>query len=218
MALLDAYCTIAQYRAAIGDKASAADATITAELLVMSRQLERALMVAPGYFNASAASQARIFNGNGRDILHLRDSAGYAYCLTEIATDGLAIDSDLDGSYDDYTLDLADAWVRGLPENAAAHSEPFTAIQLRPISTATLTTFPSGSRNVQITGTWGWAAVPQIIQDLVIHRTHDLRQGLSAGATGAVAAFEGVEQMQPRTLWLFKEAEAVYGRQLPVQA
>ena len=217
MALLDSYATLAQYRAAIGDKATAADATITAELTVMTRQLERALMLAPGYFNASSASQARVFDGNGRDTLQLRDSAGYAYCLTAIATDGIAIDSDLDGSYD-YTLDLADAWVRGLPENAAAHSEPFTAIQLRPLSSATLTIFPRLPGCVQITGTWGWAAVPQIIQDLVIHRTHELRQGLSAGATGAVAAFDGVEQMQPKTLWLFREAERLYGRQLPVFA
>ena len=216
MALLDAYATIAQYRAAIGDKASAADATITAELTVMSRQLERALMLAPGYFNVSSASQARVFDGNGRDTLQLRDSAGYAYCLTAIATDGLAIDSDLDGSYDDYTLDFADAWVRGLPENAAAHSEPFTAIQLRPVSGATLTTFPRLAGCVQITGTWGWAAVPQIIQDLVIRRTHELRQGLVAGAMQAVASFDGGEPMQPRTAWLFKEAERLYGRQLPV--
>lgn len=213
---MDSYATLAQYRAAIGDKATAADATITAELLAMSRQLERALWLAPGYFNASATGQARIFDGNGRDTLHLRDSAGYGYCLTAIATDGLAIDSDLDGAYDDYTLDLADAWVRGLPENAAAHSEPFTAVQLRPLSGATLTTFPRGRGSVQITGTWGWAAVPQIIQDLVIHRTHELRQGLSAGAMQSVAAFEGAEPMQPRTAWLFREAEKLYGRKLPV--
>ena len=218
MALLDSYATIAQYRAAIGDKATAADATITAELTVMSRQLERALMLAPGYFNASATSQARIFDGNGRDTLQLRDTAGYGYCLTAIATDGLAIDSDLDGSYDDYTFDLADAWVRGLPENAAAHSEPFTAIQLRPLSSATLTIFPRLPGCVQITGTWGWSAVPQIVTDLVIRRTHELRQGLVAGAMQAVPAFDGAEPMQPRTAWLFHEAERLYGRKLPVIA
>lgn len=218
MAILDSYATITQYRAAIGDKASAADATITAELLVMSRQLERALQVAPGYFNASATGQVRVFDGSGRAILQLRDKAGLGYCLTAIVADSLKIDSDLDGSYDDYLFDLSDAWVRGLPENAAAHSEPFTAIELRPLSAATLTIFPKLSGCVEITGTWGWAAVPQIIQDLVIHRTHDLRQGLSAGAVGAVAAFDVPAQMQPRTLWLFREAERLYGRQLPVLA
>lgn len=216
MAILSAYATIAQFRAAIGDKATAADATITAELLTMSRQLERALGLAPGYFNASATGQARVFDGNGRSILELRDREGYGYCLTAIVADSLAIDSNLDGSYDDYTLDLSDAWVRGLPANAAAHSEPFTAIELRPLTTATLTIFPRLPGCVQITGTWGWAAVPQIIIDLVIHRTHDLRQGLSAGATGAIAAFDSPEQMQPRSLWLFREAEKLYGRRLPV--
>ena len=218
MALLDSYATIAQYRAAIGDKASAADATITAELTVMSRQLERALMLAPGYFNASATSQARVFDGNGRDTLQLRDTAGYAYCLTAIATDGLAIDSDLDGSYDDYAFDLTDAWVRGLPENAAAHSEPFTAIQLRPISAATLTIFPRLPGCVQITGTWGWAAVPQIITDLVIHRTQELREAMKSGQTRELPSFEGGVSMSKTTSWLYREAERLYGRQLPVIA
>ena len=97
-----------------------------------------------------------------------------------------------------------------------AHSEPFTAIQLRPLTTATLTIFPKLPVCVQITGTWGWTAVPQIIQDLVIHRTHDLRQGLSAGAVGSLSAFDAPDQMQPRTLWLFREAERLYGRALPV--
>lgn len=216
MALLDAYATITEFRAGIGDKATGADATITAELLSMSRQVERALWLAPGYFNASAANQSRIFDGNGRDTLQLRDSAGFAYCLTTLDADGLKIDSDLDGLYDDYLLDFNDAGVRGLPENAAAHSEPFTAIQLRPVSGSALTTFPRLEGCVKVVGTWGWSAVPQIIKDLVIHRTHELRQGLAAGALQSVAAFDGTIQMQPRTLWLFKEAEALYGRQLPV--
>lgn len=216
MSLLDSYASLAQYRAAIGDKASGVDATITAELLTMSRQLERALWLAPGYFNASAASQARVFDGSGRSVLRLRDRDGMAYCLTTLDADGLKVDSDLDGSYDDYTLDFADAWVRGLPENAAAHSEPFTSIELRRLTTATMTVFPRLAGCVQVTGTWGWLAVPQIIQDLVIHRTHDLRQGLSAGATGAVAAFDSPEALQPRTLWLFREAERLHGRQLAV--
>lgn len=218
MALLDSYANITQFRAAIGDKATGTDATITAELLVMSRQLERALWLAPGYFNASAANQSRIFDGNGRAILRLRDTDGMAYCLTTLDADGLRIDSNLNGVYDDYLLDFADSWVSGLPENAAAHSEPFTSIRLRPINGANLTIFPKLPGCVQITGTWGWSAVPQIITDLVIHRTHELRQGMTAGAMQSVAAFEGPIPMQPRTLWLFKEAEALYGRQLMVHA
>jgi len=214
VALLDAYATIAQYRGALGDKATGADTAITAELLVMSRQLERKLWLSPGYFNASSASQARIFDGSGRDTLRLRDTDGMAYCLTTLDADGLAIDSDLDGSYDDYTLDFNDAWVRGLPENAAAHSEPFTAIQLRPLSAATLTTFPRLVGSVKITGTWGWTAVPQIITDLVIHRTHELRQGLVAGATQDYPAYDGAIPLQPKTLWLFREAERLWGRPL----
>lgn len=180
----------------------------------MSRLLERSLQVAPGAFNASATGQARIFDGTGTAILRLRDRAGYGYFLTTLDADSLKIDSDLDGSYDDYTLDFGDNWVRGLPENAVAHSEPFTAIELRPTTTATLTVFPKLPGCIQITGTWGWAAVPQIIQDLVIHRTHELREALKGGAIEALPSFEGAVPLQPRTFWLWKEAERLYGRRV----
>ena len=104
--------------------------------------------------------------------------------------------------------------MRGLPENAAANSEPFRAIELRRLTSATITVFPKLAGCIQIVGTWGWAAVPDIIQQLVIHRTHDLREGLKSGATESLSSFEGQVPMQPHTFWLWKEAERLYGRQL----
>ncbi len=216
MALLDAYATAAQYRAIAGDKGAGTDATLDAELLGVSRLLERSLQLAPGAFNASAANQARVFDGQGGPVLYLRDRAGLAYFLQTLATDGLKIDSDLDGSYDDYAFDFADAWLRGLPENAAAHSEPFTAIELLPLASAPIWKFPDLPACVQITGTWGWAAVPELIKQLVIHRTKELRAGQLAAPGGDLPGIDAGVPMGARTFWLFKEAERLYGRRLPV--
>jgi len=199
----------------VQDKGAGTDATLDAELLGVSRLLEKSLQVAPGAFN-SVATSARVFDGFGEPILYLRDRADRAYFLQSIDTDGLKIDEDLDGSYDDYTWDFADAWVRGLPENAAAGSEPFTAIEIRPVTTAPRTTFPNLPGCIQITGTWGWAAVPELIKQLVCHRTNALRGAQLAGATPTMPGIDSGIPLGPRTGWLFKEAERLYGRRLPV--
>lgn len=209
MALLDAYATTAEYIAITAQKATA-DSALSGQIAGMSRLLEKSLQVAPGAFNS--ATGTRVFDGSGEATLVLRDRYGLAYFLQTIDADSLKVDSDLDGSYDDYTLDLADAWVRGLPENAAAASEPFREIELRALSSATLTTFPKLPGCIQITGTWGWSAVPDVIKQLVVHRTNELRQALAAGALQEVSSFEGALPMRPYTNWLFREAERLYGR------
>lgn len=216
MSLLDAYCTITEYRARTGSEASAANATLTAQITAVARLLERSLQVAPGAFNS--ATGTRVFDGSGRSILRLRDDRGMQEFLQSIDADSLKIDSDLDGSYDDYTFDTADAWVRGLPANAAAHSEPFTAIELRPISTATLTVFPKLAGCIQIVGTWGWPAVPGMIKELNAHMTYDLEQAHLAGATGNIPAIDDAMPLSQETWRLWRLAERMYGRRLPVVA
>lgn len=214
MALLDAYVTLAEYRARTGGKATAANATLSAQLLAVARLLERSLQVAPGAFNS--ATGARVFDGNGKSVLRLRDRQGLQYYLQSIDADSLKIDSDLDGSYDDYTLDTADAWVRGLPANAAAHSEPFTAIELRSLMTATITAFPRLPGCVQITGTWGWAAVPGIIKELNAHLVYDLEQAQLAGGAGQLPAIDESLPLSDQTWRFWRQAERMYSRGLPV--
>ncbi|MGE0229980.1 MAG: hypothetical protein AB7I38_17045 [Dehalococcoidia bacterium] len=212
MALLDAYATAAEYRAMVGDGSTGSDSTLDAQLLGMSRLLERSLQVAVGQWNAHTGTY--VFDGSGKAELSLRDRDGRAYFLRSIDPDLLEVDADLDGTYE-YTLDTGDAWVRGLPENAAALSEPFRAIELRPLSGALLTAFPALPGCVRITGAWAWAAVPRAVKDLVIHRTHEVREALKAGATMQLPSFEGALPMQPKTAWLWHEAERLYGRRLP---
>lgn len=225
MALLDAYATATEYRAMTGDKATGTDATLDAQLVAMSRMVEKSLQLMAGAFNTHSGTY--VFDCHGGRLLWLRDRAGLAYFLQTITANALGIDLDRDGSYDYYTLDLADTWVRGLPENAAALSEPFTAIEiLGDRVNAAPTEWPEMAAGVRIAGTWGWAAVPRIVKDLVIHRTHELREAHKGGALEAMSNFEGLGgafnasggAMGSRTFWLWKEAERLYGRRLPVIA
>ena len=217
MALLDAYATDTQYRARTGDKGTGTDTTLNAQLLLASRLLERSLRVMPGAFNTHTGTY--IFDALGGTVLRLRDRAGLGYFLQTITANSLGIDLDLDKTYDYYTLDLADAWVRGLPENAAAFSEPFTAIELLShISTADPTRWPELVAGVRIVGTWGWAAVPNAVIDLTVHLVHDLRNAHQAGATLEVPTIDGSMPLSNQTWRLWNEMKARYGRRIPAVA
>lgn len=212
MALLDAYATATDYRTLLGDGSTGPDTTLDAQLLGMSRLLERSLQVAVGQWNAHVGTY--VFDGSGTAELSLRDRDGRAYFLRSIDNDKLEVDADLDGVFE-YTLDTNDTWVRGLPENAAAVSEPWRALELRPLSGALLTAFPALPGCVRITGAWAWATVPRTVKDLVIHRTQEVRSALKAGPTMELPSFDGGIPMQPKTAWLWHEAERLYGRRLP---
>lgn len=178
------YADRALYRAWTGDPASGADAVLDSDLIWASRQLDRELGVAPGMF-APIASTAFHFGGTGTTTLWLRDNAGLQYFLRTITTDSLAIDDDADGSFDDYLWDLSDAWVGGLPDNTEDHSLPYTALELRNwISTAPLSVWPLARRNIQITGTWGFAQTPPEVSRLVVDVVHTARQAGNGGSIG----------------------------------
>lgn len=211
MAQLDPYAELDEYRArnrVTGER----DSLAVAELLTLnSRRLEKMLHVAPGYFNTHAATY--VFDAYGGSVLDLRDRAGMAYCLTAITADSLALDTDGDGSYDDYTLDLDDAWVRGLPENAASQSEPFMSLELLPLTSATITTWPDAPASVQIAGTWGWATRPPAVREVVIALTRDLRETHLAGATMQLQGPDGeVFDVRPDTFSRFMALASLYGR------
>lgn len=211
MALLDAAATTAQYLADAGQKATA-DAALPSQLTGMTRLLEKSLQVQPGAFNQHSATYT--FSGNGTDRLWLRDDAGLRYYLRTITADSLKIDTDRDGTFN-YLFDSADAWVRLSPDNAALQGEPYRWIDLRSITHAPIVRFPAGERNIEIAGTWGWATIPDIITQLVIHRTNELRQALAGGAAETLPGFDGGVPMAPKTFWLWKEAERLYGARLP---
>lgn len=217
MARLDPYVSAAEYRARTGSKATGSDTTLDTQLASVSRLLERELRLAPGAFNSYAATH--VFDGLGFAQLYLRDRAGMGYFLQSVAEGGIRIDSDLDGQYDDYSLDFDGGVVRGLPENASGSGEPFANIEIRPVSGAPLTRFPNLPGCVQIEGTWGWAAVPGMIKELTAKLAHDLRVGQLAGPSGGAPDFDGPlagRALSPETYWLWGEAKAQYSRWIPV--
>lgn len=214
MALTDAYATSADYRARTGDQTAGDDPTLIAQLTSVQRELERALGLHLGAFNSHEDEYT--FPGDGTDLLRLRDSSGAGYFLQSVQTDGITLDTNNDGSFDGYALDFADAWVQPLPENAAAFSEPYTEIRLLALSGADPVCWPNRGGSIKIDGTWGWATVPDIIVDLVCHRTHELRTALKEGGVGTIPAFDTEATMRPSTAWLWREIEHLYGRWVPV--
>jgi hypothetical protein len=216
MALLSAYANVGEYKQLNKHSGADADALITEELLAASRRIERMLGVTPGYFNTHAETYT--FDGGGGPILRLRDSAGRAYCLTGINGNGVGVDTERDASYDGYSWDLADAWVRGLPANAAAGSEPFTALELLNITTAPETRWPTFPAAVQVTGTWGWLAVPGVVRDVTAALVRDLLELHRAGAFREVQTLDGSVPMTEDTFGRWMSVASSYSRKLPVVA
>lgn len=189
MAMLDAYATAAEYRSRVNMTDTSSDAEILVQLKAASRMLERELRVAVGAFNDGTAAEARYFRAevSGSSVLRLRDERGMQHYIQAIDTDGVAVDTDNDGDYD-YTVDPAgETWIVARPVNAATLSEPWTTLELLGRSAATFTTWPTGSKSVRVTGTWGWQDVPGLIKELVVKMTRDIRDSEEAGAAGSLA-------------------------------
>lgn len=215
MALLDAYATAAQFRARTGSKASGADTELDDQLLEASRLVERSLGVHSGGFNSHTGTYT--FDAFDDPVLYLRDREGMLYFLQTVGANAIGVDSEGDGSFDGYQFDFDDAWVRGLPENASALSRPYTAIELLPIASATLTRWPDRPAAVRITsGTFGWATVPTTILELTVHLTHSLRQAHLADNMGNIPAIDQTLPLSPNAVWYWRLAEREYKRRLPV--
>lgn len=120
------------------------DAVLTAAILAASRAIDRACNRA--FYQLPGVT--RVYSAEWQYELFVDD-------LVSVS----ALSTDLDGDRvfettwqaSDYDLD---------PENAADVSRPYTAIRPRPF---TQRWFPTWRRGVQVTGTWGWPAVPDEI-------------------------------------------------------
>lgn len=213
MALLDPYATFAQYKDRFNLSSDTRKLEIEELLIDASRRLEQHLQVAPGYFNTHAATY--VFSGHGGKVLRLRDARGLGYCLTAITADSCKIDDDLDGTYE-YTLDLSDNWLNGIPENAAQQGEPFTALELTPTTSATITLWPNLPRSIAITGTWGWAQVPRAITELCLFMTREMVDLESGGVTQQLFDIAGnPAQINNSGFGLAVARAKRYGRMLP---
>jgi len=205
MALLDAYVSKAEYSARNNRTSAADDATLDQQLLAMTRLFEREAGLPAGAFNSHTATLT--FPARGGKILRLRDSAEVQHFLRSVPSGGIGVDTEQDGTFDGVLLSLASG-VRGLPENAAALSEPYTAIELLPY--AEITAWPKQTAAVRIsTGAFGWAAVPAAVKEAVISMVRDLREHHVTQRDE-----DGVPAFSDQTWRIIRSAKAQYSHRL----
>ena len=208
----------AEFRDRVGQLSTDDDSTISALLLTATRVVERRIGVAPGML-LPQTSLTFTFSAEGGSRLRLRDERGFQYLLRAITADSLKIDSDLDGSFDDYLLDTADAWVSGFPINAATFNEPWTAIDLVPITSATITAWPDAANCVQIVGDWGVAASSAVrgaLKERVIGIVRELIEAHHAGVAQSYTAMEDAINTIPKARSLMAMIEREYNYRIPM--
>lgn len=144
--LNDPYCELDDLKARIAITDAGDDAALTACILAASRQIDG--LTNRVFYQLPATT--RTYTAECGDELTVDD-------LVSATT--LKTDTNGDRTYGttwlttDYDL---------IPDNAAANNMPYTRIVLSPKSTQW---FPTFRRGVQITGTWGWPAVPDAIAE-----------------------------------------------------
>lgn len=174
-AVTDAYATPDEYRTAVGKSDAGDDQALAADLKAISRWLDRKLN---RFFTRDAADVPRTFYarssmsygqlGGGRPVDWAETEnpflwGGYArwlYIDDVVSVTSVIIDLNNNGLFEDAPLTSTnyELW----PTNAALGPEPapYTAIFIPNYSTQF--GFPTGHR-IQVTGRWGWPAVPPAI-------------------------------------------------------
>lgn len=142
-----------------------------------SDECDRESGIAPRHWGPIVATVTYEFDSTGGEVLRLRDDDGLQYFLRELDT--VEVDVDNDGVFE-YSWDLADAWLEGVPVNAVVNGGAFTGLRLRGVSTAPETAW-AGRVRITATDGWGHAEVPQAVKSCVIVKAHGLSQRLFAG-------------------------------------
>lgn len=161
MAIGDAYNTASVYRTMIGKTDSGQDADILIDLKAISRYLEGKL---GRFFNKDAADVARAY------VAPATASSIWIDDLSAAPT-SIKIDDDQDGVYET-ALAATDYELWPLNADKGSEPRPFMKICLTPWGTRSA--FYEGDR-IEITGKFGWPAVPDAIQRATIQLTAILR-------------------------------------------
>lgn len=202
MALNDPYATVPEYRADVTKSSGGSDTVLAAQLQGASDHLSLRLR---RRFGLAAAPNAYLLDGNGEVLLWLAGSVPDIANLT-----GLVVKVDADG---DYTPELTlvkdtDYWLEpATPEPGW----PYEALRVHP-SSAQVSEWPEGPRTIEVTATWGWPAVPDMIKRLTIMTVRNMRDMLESGSTLAVSSFDAAIQFTPDTQRLWLEVIRMYAR------
>lgn len=153
-----AYCTLAQVKAMLGDLGTDQDAAINA---IIPRADSIIDLVTNRTFGLSG-STAKTFEGNLSNVLYVRDLV--TATQIRVRDDTLATSA--------YRVVPAGDYEIGPTRDAAL--VPGSYVMLRSALTGSDTAWPGGPGTVEITGTWGWPAVPKAIEAASVDLTISL--------------------------------------------
>ena len=168
------YVTLPEYKAWVGLSDTVDDVVIGRALLAASRGIDNFCHT---QFGQTTVGTNRLFDTCDSRWLRI----GEAAAVTAVATD-----TDADGTFEtvwaatDYQL---------LPLNPAAAPEPEPFTEIHAIGTLTFPRVASATSRfglVQVTGTWGWPAVPDAVVQSTLLVTNRLvkRRGSPEGVAG----------------------------------
>lgn len=151
------YATLAELKARLGISSSDNDSMLTDALNTASREIE---LHTGRIFTQTSSGTARVFAAVDWYLLEFGDYNDL------YAISGLATDCDGDGVFET-------SWVAAdyelLPVNASAYPEARPYESVHALGTKTFPVATSGAavrkHLVQVTGTWGWLAVPAAVKE-----------------------------------------------------
>jgi len=162
------YCTLAGFKEWVGLTDNVDDATIDRAIVAASRGIDNFCRT---QFWQTASGVTRVFDT--ADYWRVR--VGDVVAVTQVATD-----SDADGVFE--TVWTAADW-QLLPLDTNAHAEPEPYTEIRAIGTLTFPR-PAGATSrqglVQVTGTWGWPAIPEPVVQATMLLANRLRKRKSS--------------------------------------
>ncbi len=197
MAWNDPYGTAAEYRARVGKESADHDTDILEQIQAVSDLTNKRCH---RQFNQTS-EVARTFTRTSPLAVSIPD-------LVSLADEGFAVDTTLDGTFD---TTIANGDLLLLPTQASEDPDPYTRIELHP-KQQTITALPTARHAIEITGTWGWAAVPNAILERVYAIVRELRDLQEAGYTLTLQNVDAAVAISPRGPALMNEIVRLYGR------
>lgn len=215
-AITDPYADTATYRSVIDKSDAGDDADILTDLTAVSRYLDRTV---GRFFTRDAAPVARIFTprpgrasrpdwadsenpwkyGGATRTLFIDDAVSVSSIIIDLNRDGLFTDAPLAAT--DYEL---------LPRNAPLGPEPAPYESIELTSWGNIWCWPPYAR-VQVTGVWGWPAVPAAIVRATCHLTAILRLE-TPRAQASVNELGQLLQMSAPAVGIVRDLAQQYGK------
>lgn len=184
------YASVGEYRLALHETKTDDDSLIAADLKTVSEMLDGEMGRSFG-LTESTARQFVIPAFAGR--VYVQDMAAAPTLVR------------LRGGFGAAFATVAETDWEVWPPNAVDVGEPFTALDFR--------NAPHGDR-LEITATWGWAAIPQGIKAATIHLTGILRLASprASGTIGDLLGTGGESQISIPAQMIIKRLSAKYRR------